>query len=57
MGLEKYTKKSEFLPYKRPQVEFEPGSLSEHLLEFDTRSKPLGHQSHFFSILVFSFVI
>ena len=57
MGLEKYTKKSEFLPYKRPQVEFEPGSLSEHLLEFDTRSKPLDHQSHFFSILVFSFVI
>ena len=50
MGLEKYTKKSEFLPYKRPQVEFEPGSLSEHLLEFDTRSKPLSHHSRFLII-------
>ena len=26
-----------------PPVGFEPGSLSERLLEFDTRSKPLGH--------------
>ena len=26
-----------------PQAGFEPGSLSERLLEFDTRSKLLGH--------------
>ena len=26
---------------------FKPGSLSEHLLEFDTCSKPLGHHGRF----------
>ena len=36
------------VPFKfRPQVGFEPGSLSEHLLEFDACSKPLGHQGRF----------
>ena len=31
-----------------PLAGFEPGSLSERLLEFDTRSKPLGHHGRFY---------
>ena len=31
-----------------PRAGFEPGSLNERLLEFDTRSKPLGHRGRFF---------
>ena len=33
-----------------PRAGFEPGSLSEHLLEFDTRSKLLGHHGRLTSI-------
>ena len=35
-----------------PQAEFEPGSLSECLIEFDTRSKPLGHHGQFLIAVV-----
>ena len=31
-----------------PRAGFEPGSLSDRLLEFDTRSEPLGHHGRFY---------
>ena len=34
-------------PYHNPERGFEPWSSSECLLEFDTRSKPLGHHGRF----------
>ena len=33
--------------YRNPEREFEPGSLSECLLEFNTHSKPLSHHGRF----------
>ena len=33
--------------YSMDQAGFKPGSLSERLLEFDTRSEPLGHHGRF----------
>ena len=33
-----------------PQAGFEQGSLTEHLLEFDTSSKPHGHHGRFFNL-------
>ena len=38
-----------------PRAGFEPGSSSECLLEFDTRSKPLGHHSRFFLPMFISY--
>ena len=35
-----------------PQAGYKPGSLSEHLLELDALSKPLGHHGRF--LLVFT---
>ena len=35
-----------------PRAEFDPGCLSEYLLEFDTRSKPLGHYDRFLETVI-----
>ena len=35
-----------------PRAGFEPGSLSERLLEFDTRSKQLGHHGRLSNTLI-----
>ena len=35
-----------------PRAEFDPGCLSEHLLEFDTRSKPLDHHGRFLETVI-----
>ena len=45
---------SEFLPYNSAQAGFEPGALSERLLEFDARSNPLGHHG---SLMQYYFTI
>ena len=47
----------EHLTHQNPEQGFKPGSSSECLLEFDTRSKPLGHHGRLSVLGSFAFSV